>query len=280
VRQGTPIRGTLSEPVQAESLEEQIERDENLLLEKDPNYDLRIYKMQVACAVSKDIGGEAQEVQTEIRGIQGVTTVRSMGETVRETPQQTFVTLEVKFELLGPIGRVKYRDEVLIPGLMRIKGLKLMQLTPIHRINVQGTIRTVRESFGGSGPTGIHPIGGELGTMATPSPNLQGALQDWVEGGVMAYDVAVNTQDMRYTVMMSVEELWPYCSREFRAPGDAFDGMYQNYIANGAQAPVYVALGKNGAIKITGNEDIVWFAKRASGMEGEVPVFISYQQQA
>jgi len=114
--------------------------------------------------------------------------------------------------------------------------------------------------------------------METPRSSLETALDDWVQGSVMAYDVAVNTRDMRYTVMLPIKELLPYISREFRAPADAFDGMYQHFIANGAEAPVYVALGKNGRIKITGNEDIVWFAKRA-GLE-EVPVFISYQRQA
>jgi len=280
VRQGAPIRGTLGAPVQAESIEDQIERVENLLVEKDPNYDLRIYKMQVACAISRDLGGEAQEVQTEIRGISRVTTVRSLGETVRETPQQTFVTMEIKFELLGPYGRVKYRDGVLIPGLMKIKGLKILRLTPIHRTNIKGSIRTVRESFGG-GSVGMAPQNqSALGVMKTPKAGLEDALADWMEGGVKVYDAAVNTLNMRYNVMMPVEELWPYCSREFRAPADAFDGMYQNYIANGARAPVFVAIGKNGVIKITGNEDIVWFAKRASGAEAEVPVFISYQNQA
>ena len=92
----------------------------------------------------------------------------------------------------------------------------------------------------------------------------------------MAYDVAMDTTDMRYHVMMPVEELLPYISREFRAPMDAFDGMYQNFIKNGATAPVYVAIGKN-RIKITGNEDLVWYAKR-SGLE-ELPVFLSYQSQ-
>jgi hypothetical protein len=114
--------------------------------------------------------------------------------------------------------------------------------------------------------------------METPRSSLESALQDWVAGSVMAYDVAVNSRDMRYTVMLPIEELLPYISREFRAPMDAFDGMYQHFIQNGPKAPVYVALGKNGRIKITGNEDIVWFAKRA-GLK-EVPVFISYQQQA
>ena len=281
-RQGArrTMPGAFAPPVRAESIEEQIERVENLLVEKDPNYDLRIYKMQVACAISRDLGGEAQEVQTEIRGISRVTTVRSLGETVRETEQQTFVTMEIKFELLGPYGRVKYRDGVLIPGLMRIKGLKILRLTPIHRTNIKGSIRTVRESFGG-GSVGMAPQNqSALGVMKTPRAGLEDALADWMEGGVKVYDVAVNTLNMRYNVMMPVAELWPYCSREFRAPADAFEGMYQNYIANGPQAPVFVAIGKNGMIKITGNEDIVWFAKRASGAEAEVPVFISYQQQA
>ena len=74
-----------------------------------------------------------------------------------------------------------------------------------------------------------------------------------------------------------MEELEPYLpNKEFRAPRDAFDGMYQNFIKNGALAPVYVAIGKNG-IKISGNEDLIWYAKKA-GLE-ELPVFLSYQIQ-
>jgi hypothetical protein len=52
---------------------------------------------------------------------------------------------------------------------------------------------------------------------------------------------------------------------------------YQDFIAHGAQSPVYVALGQDGKVKITGNEDLVWFAKK-SGLQ-EVPVFFSYQKQ-
>ena len=74
-----------------------------------------------------------------------------------------------------------------------------------------------------------------------------------------------------------VEQLLPYISREFRAPKDAFDGMYQNFIKYGAKAPVYIAVGRNGRIKVTGNEDLIWFAKK-SGLQ-ELPVFLSYQNQ-
>jgi len=41
---------------------------------------------------------------------------------------------------------------------------------------------------------------------------------------------------------------------------------------------VFVIIGQNGRIKIGGNEDIVWFAKK-SGLK-EVPVFVRYQKQA
>lgn len=52
---------------------------------------------------------------------------------------------------------------------------------------------------------------------------------------------------------------------------------YKDFIKNGPMQPVYVAIGKNGRIKITGNEDDVWYATK-SGLE-ELPVFFSYQNQ-
>jgi hypothetical protein len=157
-------------------------------------------------------------------------------------------------------------------------------VSPIHRTNARGTIRTVRENKQKLQEWGYNGVQGGLGyqtqssaPMVTPRMDLKAVAQDWMDGGVMAYDVPMNTQDMRYHVMLPISELLPYISREFRAPKDAFDGMYQNFIKNGATAPVYVAIGKNGRIKITGNEDLVWYAKRA-GLE-QLPVFFSYQNQ-
>ena len=54
-------------------------------------------------------------------------------------------------------------------------------------------------------------------------------------------------------------------------------GRYKYFIKTGPQAPVYVAVGQNGRMKITGGEDLVWFAKK-SGLE-QLPVFFSYQRQ-
>ena len=113
--------------------------------------------------------------------------------------------------------------------------------------------------------------------MVTPRQTIDQVVEDWADGSVRIYDVPMDTTNMAYHVMVPVEELLDYISREFRAPMDAFDGMYRNFIKNGAQAPVYVAVGQNRRVKITGNEDLIWFAKKA-GLQ-ELPVFFSYQRQ-
>ena len=142
----------------------------------------------------------------------------------------------------------------------------------------EGLSATVREHIASLpiNERSIYDLAGSP-SLRTPRMGIEGALEDWVDGSVKVYDVASDTTDMRYHTMMPVEELLPYISREFRAPADAFDGMYKNFIKNGAKAPVVIALGQNGRIKITGNEDLVWFAKK-SGL-AELPVFISYQKQ-
>ena len=273
-----------------ESLEDKLQRIDNLLNEADPTYDLRIYKITVGCNVNDDIGGSEAETAAEIRGIAGVTTVRPAADfKKRITPQSEYIPFEIKFELLGAASRVKYRDEVLFPAMRAIKGLTLVDWTSIHRTNVQGTIRTVRESYAGGQYGGN--FGGLGGNMAaarihnsypshareTPTPTIDELVADWAEGGVQLYDRPSDTTNMAYHVMMPVSELWQYCSTYYRGDQVSFDGNYKDFVANGAQSPVYLAIGKNGRVKVTGNEDIVWFAKKA-GLQ-EVPVFISYQRQ-
>ena len=280
---GEPMRGTLGEPqAVGESVEQQIDRIDQLLQEKDPSYDLRLYSIKIDVSIQKDLGGEVQETQTEIRGIEAVTTVRTVGDT-NDVGINQIGTYEIKFELLGGQSRVKYRDRILIPGLMKIKGLRILRVSPIHRTNTRGTIRTVREAltemslpFGGlAGQLGAVRYG--TGPLRTPSATVQQVADDWANNGVMDYDRPMANADMQYHEMVDASELFPYMSRVYRNPKDAFDSDYHHFIKYGPQGPVYVAVGKNGRIKITGNEDIVWFAKK-SGLE-QVPVFFSYQLQ-
>jgi len=92
------------------------------------------------------------------------------------------------------------------------------------------------------------------------------------------YDIPVNTSDGAGHVMMPVEELEELCSSVYRSDMNDFRSRYQQFIRNGAELPVYLVIGQNGRAKITGNEDLVWFASKA-GLE-ELPVFIRYQKQA
>jgi hypothetical protein len=288
VRMGAPGITRRARTQAQESIEEQINRINGLLQEKDPNYDLRLYNIRVNVSIQKDIGGEVQDTQTEIRGIEGVTTVRTVGNT-RNVGRAQVGTYEIKFELIGNQGRENYRDRVLIPGLMKIKGLKILKMSPIEKGTAKGAIGSFNESklkilkeYGVSNFGGVTSgLGFARLPSSAPMPAdrkmIKQIIDDWSGSGVMDYDRPMNTNDSQYHVMMPVEELLPYTSNIFRAPKDAFDGMYRNFIKNGPEMPVYLAIGKNGRAKITGNEDIIWFAKK-SGLQ-EVPVFFSYQNQ-
>ena len=281
--------------------EEQLERIEKLLEKKrDPKHDLRIYRVRVGCTLVDRVGGTDAEIGAEIRGIHGVTTVRPIADTKRPvTPTQNYIVFEIKFELLGAQSRIDYRDQLLLPHMRKINGLKIVDWTAIHQTNVQGTIRTVREQMErleeyGFGSAFGMSVGGSAGSLSsirfpgspdrvTPTPTLDSIVQDWVEGGVQVYDFPTDANNMQYHTMLPVEELWHYASRVQRQPKDIFDIKHQrfnasyerlkdtlqdpvaytDFIKNSAQGPVYVAIGKNGRIRITGNEDLVWFAKKS-----------------
>ena len=284
-----------------ESMEAQIDRIEKLLrdqkdvvAEADDSYDLRIYNIQIGCTVDAEIGGSESETQTEIRGVPGVTTVRPVAARKRQvTPTAEYVLYDIKFELLGAKSRVEYRDEVLLPAIRQIRGLKVLTVSSMHRTNRKGTIRTVRENnslaeygFGGN-MGGFGGLAGQLGSqrytqgreMPTPRPMIQQLIDDWAEGGVMGYDAPANTNDMRYHTMFPIEELLPFIGgKEYRGDMKDFEGRYKYFIKTGPTSPVYLAIGKlNKTAKITGGEDLIWFAKKA-GLK-ELPVFISYQRQ-
>ena len=271
-----------------ESIEDQIERIDALLNEKESPIDLRIYKTQIGCSMDTAVGGAEMEIETQIRGIDGVTTVRSLADAKRPLTATTdYATFEIKFELMGATSRKEYREAVLFPGLRRIPGINILDWSSIHRTNVRGTVRTVREgalqegdgavsSFGGLAG-GLGAVRGPSAALPTPRPTLDRVIADWSEGGVQLYDAPMDVTNMAYSIMMPVEELASLTSRQYRGDMNDFRGRYQNFIKNGADGPVYLAIGQNGRAKITGNEDQVWFAQK-SGLE-EVPVFISYQKQ-
>lgn len=274
--------------VLSESVENQITRVSNMLDEKE--YDLRIYSVRILCGIHNDAGGTAEQTENEIRGISGVTIVAPVTDKKSNiTPTSYVVPYNIKFELDGQGNRKSYVHELLIPGMREIEGLSVVKiLGAINRIDSKTTAISeskIMKEFYGNSATGFGGVAGNLGAlrknfgreMETPRPSLQDIIDDWAEGGVQLYDAPSDTTDMRYHVMMPVEELWTLCNRYYRGGKADFDSRYRDFIRDGAKAPVYLSIGKNGRAKITGNEDIVWFAKR-SGLE-EVPVFLGYQRQ-
>lgn len=252
------------------------------ITEVDKSYDLRVYETHFIISISKDKGGEMQEVQTEIRAIPKVTIVRTIGLS-RSVGNRVLAKISVKFALLGQDSRVKYRDQILIPQMSIIKGLQIHRAYRIHRINVQGTIRKVREGVERLDEYGVaqysaHAIPRKTSKkMPTPRMTIPQMIQDYSDSGQQPYDAAMHNAHMSYHVMLPVSELIEYLPRMYRGDAIKYDTAYQDFIRHGPTNPVFLAIGQNGRAKITGNEDILFFAQEA-GLQ-EVPVFISYQRQ-
>ena len=246
--------------------------------------DVRLYKMQLDAIVSAARArGGSKLLQDELRSIEGVTVI-SVEESRDLTTGADFTRFNIKFSLMGQTPRVGFVEERLLPALRRVEGFDVkdwsipVEVTPGKKLRESSMLSEI-------GFPGFGGLAGNLGAqryspgaeLPTPRMTLQAIIDDWVEGGVMAYDAPMDTTDMRYSVMMPVSELTPFTGRYYRGDAQDFEGRYQQFIRNGPVSPVYVAIGMNGRVKITGNEDLVWFAKK-SGLE-EVPVFLSYQKQ-
>ena len=251
--------------VQNESVEQQIDRIDNLLNEL---IEVRRYKMHIELSLETTQKSSIEDYKDVIRGCKGVTTVQTIS--TRKVAGKTMALLSLKFVLKAQEARKIYIEQLFLPYIRGIAGLNIGPAG----YSFPEEVKKIREANAGLN-NALNARNGR--PQPTPRMSVQKVAQDWMDGGVMAYDMPMNTQNMGYHVMVPVSELKPYCSRVFRAPGDAFDGGYKNFIKNGPQTPVYVAVGQNGRIKITGNEDDVWYAMK-SGLE-ELPVFFSYQKQ-
>ena len=241
-------------------MEEEILRIDNDLNER---FDSRLYVMQIQLIIRKLEGREIDDLKNVIRGIKHVTTIKTISK--RNVAEAQRVVFELKYEQKGIVPREDFIRFDLLPMLKKMPGIEIEDWSRPEIFERA----TLKEYFN---PNTY------ASSMVTPKASLEQISLDWVEGGVRIYDIPAHAQDMQYHLMMPVEELLPYISRIYRAPMDAFEGRYHHFIKKGAQAPVFVIIGQNGRIKIGGNEDIVWFAKKA-GLK-EVPVFVRYQKQA
>tara|TARA_X000001382_G_scaffold103237_2_gene78115 strand:- start:1289 stop:2077 length:789 start_codon:yes stop_codon:yes gene_type:complete len=236
--------------------------------------DLRLYRVTLGVVVDLDKAGTDSQIENQIRGIKGVTTVAHISKAQKSVATGAkYREYEIKFEIYGAQSRDTYRDLTLVPTIAKeVYGVKVVERGRVEQIKVG-----LDESLWGGSAYATAYKRNMPAMPHTPALSIDSVLADWVDGAVQAYDTPMNTRDMAYHVMVPVEELWNLCGRYYRGSKQDFDGRYQHFIKNGSQQPVYVAVGRNSRIKLTGNEDDVWFAKK-SGLK-ELPVFFSYQRQ-
>ncbi len=230
--------------------------------------DVRLYEIDFVMSYPLNKGFEMTDIHNIIRAIPDVTTVRTVGEKKRTQANRTISLQRLKFALQGQKNRMEWVKQVLLPQIHKIS-----HEIRIHKVEQAGLVsnskQRLEEYYAAFSQRPSAP-------RTTPRPTIQGLIDDWVEGGVM-YDQPTNINLTRYSVMMPVADLEHLCGREARKHGHHFDAGYENFVKNGPRDPIYLAIGKNGRAKITGNEDDLRYAIKA-GVE-EVPVFISYQRQ-
>jgi hypothetical protein len=230
--------------------------------------DVRLYEIDFVMSYPLGKGFEITDIHNIIRAIPDVTTVRTVGSKKRTQGNRTISLQRLKFALQGQTPRNEWVRQVLLPQVRKISSE-----IRIHKVEsadlVSNSKRRLEEYYA------AHSQRPSVG-RTTPTPSIQGLIDDWVEGGVM-YDAPTNINLTRYSVMMPVADLEGLLGREARKHGHHFDAGYEKFIENGPRDPIYLAIGKNGRAKITGNEDDLRYAIKA-GVE-EVPVFISYQRQ-
>ena len=267
----------------AKRMKKDADTDDNLRVRWDANItrtvvqqeavnplDVRLYEIDYVMSYPLGQGFEITDIHNIVRAIPDVTTVRTVGNAKRSQGNRSVSLQRLKFALKGQRSRMDWVQQILLPQIRKIDSR--IRLHKVDRAELISTSRgRVSESYGYFNSTQRQSPG-----RTTPRPTIQALIDDWVEGGVM-YDAPTNINLTRYSVMMPVEDLKHLCGREPRKHGHHFDAGYEYFIQNGPRDPIYLAIGKNGRAKITGNEDDLRYAIKA-GVE-EVPVFISYQRQ-
>ena len=233
---------------------------------EDVALDVRLYEIDFVMSYPLGVGFEMTDIHNIIRAIPDVTTVRTKGQKRRASGRSVSVQ-HLKFALRGQKNRMKWVKEVLLPQIHKID--PRIKILKVDRAVVSENKEQIKEYYNS------YSMRQSPGRV-TPSPRIQQVLDDWMQGGVM-YDSPMLNNMSRESVMIPVEDIKHLLSRNPRKHGDHFEAGYQNFIKIGPRDPIYIAVGKNGRVKITGNEDDLRYAIKA-GVE-EVPVYFSYQTQ-
>ena len=248
------------EKVAEQEPEQELEEVENPL-------DVRVYEIDYFMDYPLGQGFEIADIHDLIRSIPNVTTVRTVGEPKRISGNRTRTLQRLKFVLQGRKNRMAWARQVLVPSIKSID--RRIRVTMTKRAKLFRSSKVLKEFYAAYNQRQSYE-------RPTPRGELGQMISDWAEGGVM-YDAPTMIGDSSSHVMMPVEEIKHLLPRQKRKHGHHYDAGYKKFIEEGPTNPIYIAIGKNRKVKITGNEDELRYAIEA-GVE-EVPVFFSYQTQ-
>jgi len=100
----------------------------------DPSYMQKIFMIPMRVAIHKRRGGDREQTFTEIRGIPGVTVVIVDSTGTGRDETYYYSMLNIKFELIRGESPIQYKNDVFIPGLRKIKGLRVISLGNITKM--------------------------------------------------------------------------------------------------------------------------------------------------
>jgi len=111
------------------SLDTLVEMVEKTLILSEQENTQSIYKTAAKLRINKARGADITQIINEVRGIEGVTTVKHDAEYARKTDTFDFVIFEIKYELMGADANpVSYMKNTLVPSLRKIQGVDIQDI--------------------------------------------------------------------------------------------------------------------------------------------------------
>lgn len=111
------------------SLDTLVEMVEKTLILSEQENTQSIYKTAAKLRINKTRGADITQIINEVRGIEGVTTVKHDAEYARKTDTFDFVIFEIKYELMGADANpVSYMKNTLVPSLRKIQGVDIQDI--------------------------------------------------------------------------------------------------------------------------------------------------------
>ena len=111
------------------SLDTLVEMVEKTLTLSEQENIQSIYKTAAKLRINNARTGDITQLINEVRGIEGVTTVKHNAEYARKTDTFDFVIFEIKYELMGADANpVSYMKNTLVPSLRKIQGVDIQDI--------------------------------------------------------------------------------------------------------------------------------------------------------